>query len=359
MTQEQQNSGLEALSGEHCSPGVAPPPVALPTEQAPPVAAPPLVDWPADSGPPADAAQCAVAAAQGPPRPRVWSALVLALIAIPSASIVGGFATAVPALILNWEEISAARGDQQAVMNAIMGFVATPFGLICSILPAELTYLAIVLMAVQLSPQPWRQRLAMHRPGLPWWTFLLFAAATPAFAMIGGLLASFLRGEEEGGSLKFIFDMFQNMPLALAPVAVLLYSVAPGFAEEMVFRGYVQSRLLARWHPVAAIGVASVLFAVAHIDPTHALVVWPMGVWLGIVAWRTGTIWPAIAAHAGMNAYGVSTMLALTAEDVAAMEDRWTLFQVAVLVISGAALLASCAYLLFGRRGIARCRQSQ
>ncbi len=354
MTQEQQESGFDAMSSEYLAPGVTPPPVARPTVDAPPVLEPSVLDWPADSASPADGAKFSAAPLPSSPRPRVWSALLLAVVAIPSAALIGGLATAVPALILNWEEIRSAGGDREAVMEAIMGFVATPFGLVCSILPAELTYLALVVMAVQLSPMGWRERLAMHRPSLPWWTLLLFAAATPVFAMIGGFIASFLGGDEEGGSLKFMLDMFQNMPLALAPFAVLLYSLAPGFAEEMVFRGYLQSRLLARWHPVAAIGVASVLFAIAHIDLTHALAVWPVGVWFGVVAWRTGTIWPAIFAHAGMNAYGVSTMMALTADDLAAMEGQWTPFQEAVLAIGAAALLVSCAYLAFGQRGISR-----
>lgn len=47
----------------------------------------------------------------------------------------------------------------------------------------------------------------------------------------------------------------------MVPVAVLVI----GPAEELLFRGAIQGRLRTEWGPVAAIGIASALFAVAHV----------------------------------------------------------------------------------------------
>ncbi len=73
----------------------------------------------------------------------------------------------------------------------------------------------------------------------------------------------------------------------------------------MLFRGYAQRRLLQRWHPAAAVGVSSALFAAAHLDPVHVVGVVPLGIWFGIVAWLTGSIWPAIICHTANNAAAV------------------------------------------------------
>jgi hypothetical protein len=35
------------------------------------------------------------------------------------------------------------------------------------------------------------------------------------------------------------------------------------------------------------------LFTAAHLDPGHMLGVLPIGVWLGVVAWQSGSLWPS------------------------------------------------------------------
>ncbi len=78
--------------------------------------------------------------------------------------------------------------------------------------------------------------------------------------------------------------------------AVLL----PAFAEESAFRGFIQSRL-ERFGPALAIASTAILFALFHHDaygvPTYLV----MGAFLGYAAWRSGSIWPAAAAHATNN----------------------------------------------------------
>ena len=61
---------------------------------------------------------------------------------------------------------------------------------------------------------------------------------------------------------------FEQLTLAWGVVLVVTIALAPGFIEEMLFRGYVQRRLLERWSPAWAIGVASLLFTLAHVTLT-------------------------------------------------------------------------------------------
>jgi len=85
---------------------------------------------------------------------------------------------------------------------------------------------------------------------------------------------------------------------AFAIVASLL---APA-CEEIAFRGYLQTTFALSRPPAAAIPIAALLFAAIHLDPVRfpALVV--LGTLYGWLAWRAGSVWPAVAAHAANNA---------------------------------------------------------
>jgi uncharacterized protein len=84
----------------------------------------------------------------------------------------------------------------------------------------------------------------------------------------------------------------------------LAASVLAPFAEEVAFRGYVLSALRTHLRPGAAIVGSSVLFAAMHLDPVRFPAVLFLGLFLGWLAWRSGSIWPAVAAHAVNNGLG-------------------------------------------------------
>ena len=80
-----------------------------------------------------------------------------------------------------------------------------------------------------------------------------------------------------------------------------------GAAEEIFFRGFMQTALRAAWRPGAAVTVTAVAFALLHIEPIHATLALALGLWLGAVTERTGSALPAVAAHVVNNV--VSTIL--------------------------------------------------
>ncbi|MBV2359195.1 CPBP family intramembrane metalloprotease [Thalassococcus sp. CAU 1522] len=93
--------------------------------------------------------------------------------------------------------------------------------------------------------------------------------------------------------------------LALLPVTLLALLIQTG-SEELLFRGYLQSQLAARFrHPAIWIGVPSVLFAIGHYAPLlyggNAVVVMLWALVFGVIAAdltaRAGTLGPAIALH--------------------------------------------------------------
>ena len=82
----------------------------------------------------------------------------------------------------------------------------------------------------------------------------------------------------------------------------------------------MQRQFLARWSPWTAILVTSVLFALFHIMPHGIAVAFPLGVWLGWLAWKTDSVWPGIVCHAfvngSWNAYQIGARLDLFPEDL-------------------------------------------
>ena len=86
-----------------------------------------------------------------------------------------------------------------------------------------------------------------------------------------------------------------------------------GFAEEIMFRGVIQTNLAQSWKgawriwgaeiPNAGI-VTTVLFCLAHIDPLHPHIYWPqqlfalgLGIYYSAVYHRTGSLLNPILAH--------------------------------------------------------------
>ena len=114
---------------------------------------------------------------------------------------------------------------------------------------------------------------------------------------------------------------------------------APGFGEEFLFRGYIQTRLGQRWPRLLALLVTSLLFGVLHMDPVQSTMAVFLGLWLGEVADRTGSIWPAVAGHAFNNA--AATVLSAFVTTGGDPTESWVMLAVTVPVFA-----ACLAYLL-------------
>jgi hypothetical protein len=70
-----------------------------------------------------------------------------------------------------------------------------------------------------------------------------------------------------------------------------------GIFEELLYRGPIQTALMRKGRPWTAIIIAAVLFAAAHLDLHGLTIRAALGVVLGWVVWRTGSIFPAMLVH--------------------------------------------------------------
>lgn len=126
------------------------------------------------------------------------------------------------------------------------------------------------------------------------------------------------------GAVFALLDLRQNQvasyPLHAGDVTgQLLFGVAAAviapLGEEIVFRGYWLQRLQGWWGSAVAVIASSLLFAAAHswsategagVLVTQTLV---MGVILAWLRLASGSIWPAVFAHAANNALAISVLM--------------------------------------------------
>jgi membrane protease YdiL (CAAX protease family) len=94
--------------------------------------------------------------------------------------------------------------------------------------------------------------------------------------------------------------------------AVVVIGVLAGTAEEIFFRGYMQTRLRQRWRAPLAIAATSVCFSILHVDPSgvHVVLAFALSLYLGFVTELTGSVLPAIVCHVVNNVvYTLQTAL--------------------------------------------------
>lgn len=231
--------------------------------------------------------------------PRIWTlfaALGAAIIALVIGQIVVG-AALVQYLWMN--SPASVSADFQQITQRLQAMVTTPLGLILFTAPVELALVATAMLAARRSPKPFADRLGLRLPRMRWQWYPIFALATivPFAVSVGAAaLGARLQSPDTG-----VLRIWESADWATGTALVLFISIAPGFAEELFFRGYIQRRLLARYSPWVAILVTSFVFGLFHVMPAAFMLAFTLGIWLGVLAWRTGSIWPGALCHAAVN----------------------------------------------------------
>jgi membrane protease YdiL (CAAX protease family) len=88
-------------------------------------------------------------------------------------------------------------------------------------------------------------------------------------------------------------------------ITIVLVGVLGPIAEEIFFRGYVLPGLIKRFGLARSLLLSSLLFGLFHIDPGAIVPTFALGLTLGWVYLKTGSIWPAIFAHGLHNTMAV------------------------------------------------------
>jgi membrane protease YdiL (CAAX protease family) len=171
-------------------------------------------------------------------------------------------------------------------------------GLFAQLLGNELLLiLAPALLFALVARWNWRETFAL-RPAR--------VAALAGGALLGAGLAPWVQlvmvlqnmvwpGESETSqaTTKLIVAALKAHPyLTIVGVGLLA-----GVCEELFYRGPLQTAFVRKLPPMAGIILVGVLFGAIHMDVHGLPVRAALGILLGWIVWRTGSIYPAMVAH--------------------------------------------------------------
>jgi membrane protease YdiL (CAAX protease family) len=111
------------------------------------------------------------------------------------------------------------------------------------------------------------------------------------------------------GAVGQIDDAILSAGPINAVVLIAVIAVIGPLAEELVFRGYIWSRLRAALPAWAVVVATSLLFAAAHLDPAQAIPLVFTGLFLGWLRLQSGSILLPVIAHIANNTLGVVNAL--------------------------------------------------
>ena len=229
-------------------------------------------------------------------RLRWWSPLLMVLISLASYLAVSGVMSAVALVVVTGDVSPELFEDPIALQNAMSAVLSSRIGLFLSLVVPQIALVLPCLIAASISPVPFTERLGLVKGEWPVWSWLAVGAASPLVGIISGVVLS--QFVEESETLKQMNDVFRDHGASgfFLPLAFMI-GVTPAFCEELLFRGYIQQRLARVLPPGIGIFIASFLFAAFHIDFVHVLAVFPLGLFLGWVTWRSGSLFPAMVGH--------------------------------------------------------------
>jgi membrane protease YdiL (CAAX protease family) len=227
----------------------------------------------------------------------------------PGARACGSCGTLLPARTSAAPFPRIARPNLDRAGGVAVLFVALMVAFVATALSARLgigetalergTTAMVVLMAVVCTIAAWGDVAPLLARTGGWRSLLLAPAGFGLLVAFGALYFPLLRAigvpmlsssSVHGGSGSPVW------------VPYLLMSVAPGLFEELLFRGYVMARLDLVLTPRETLAVQAALFSMVHFSlvilPSHFVI----GLVLGLLRRRTGSLYPGMAVHMAWNA---------------------------------------------------------
>lgn len=143
---------------------------------------------------------------------------------------------------------------------------------------------------------------------MDWFLYLRIAAVGILFLLLGQ------------HCLEEFFPSYRRLKLAFAQIfrglhswQIIVLALLSSVGEEILFRGAMQ--------PFLGVWLTSIVFAILHIDPEGKVSVWTAwalvgGVIMGFAAKVTGSLWPSMIIHFGVNAISIARVARLMDREI-------------------------------------------
>jgi len=146
------------------------------------------------------------------------------------------------------------------------------------------------------SGQPWRETLGFTKPrNQTLYLAILVGITSPAITLL-------FHSTPDGFALSLGGLALNEWAALTPPAALFVVAIVTGLCEEWMFRGALLGLLRnQRVAEIPAVVASAVAFGVFHIDPTQILPSATLGLCLGVLAFRSKCVWPAVLAHSLHN----------------------------------------------------------
>jgi len=234
-----------------------------------------------------------------PPPPRVWPVFVTFAVVFAVLLVVLGvaLATAVAGKV--------PRGTPPAeIARRMEAFAISPDGVMASSLITSVVLIIVALVAGAAAPEGLVHRLGLGTPRLSGRRVLLMLVGMLAISEAMGSVIDIL-GWSGKGALGALAEAMRQLSGPSFLALLMVVGLFAPIAEEVFFRGFIQTRLVARFGAWPGILIASLLFGLFHLDAIHTPVALVLGVFLGWAAVASGTLLLAVLLHAANNVTSV------------------------------------------------------
>ena len=220
-------------------------------------------------------------------------------------------------------QIFRQRGDLPSVGHALLcvvtilvarffaGFALSPpqnffdFSLQTIIILFATVAMPAILMALVLTRRAdLTLKLRLCNPAHAAAAVLMAICFSPMFTWLSSLVMQLYPPTESLGEMtKIMSGIMDSAPSLLGLLLVL--AVVPAVFEELAFRGFILGGWMSNRKPISGIVLTSLAFGLAHAVFQQSIMAFFVGLILGVIAWRTGSLIPCVLYHATHNTMSI------------------------------------------------------
>ena len=178
------------------------------------------------------------------------------------------------------------------------GFVQ--MALLSQLVVILLPTLAMTLLCARSIP---KTLLLRFRGSTPWACVLAVILAFALHPFVVALQSVIVTLYPLPAEMSAISGLLADAPFGLL---ILLLAVTPAICEELAFRGFVLSGCRHTGHTHRAIVVSALFFGATHMILQQSLIAFMVGMVIGYIAVRTGSIFPCMLYHVVHNTLGLT-----------------------------------------------------
>ncbi|MEE3327166.1 MAG: type II CAAX endopeptidase family protein [Myxococcota bacterium] len=178
--------------------------------------------------------------------------------------------------------------------------------LVILVLATQGGFLCLAFAGATWHGKPARPGLGLNRPEKPL-TWPVAAGLVTGIILLSFSLAFLLQysGIRESSALAELERRFAEIEPRHLPYLLLGVALLPAFAEELLFRGFLLGSLAGRFGNGVGLLTSAFLFGAAHFDLAQGTAAFVLGLYLGGIRLRTGSVHAGMLCHASNNAIAV------------------------------------------------------